>query len=117
MPAFQNPEHEVDAAQAQRLINERDTQIIEVREQYEHDAGHIPNDAYPDMQHVALETGLDRSRPSRHLLLPGRNPLRHGRRSIQGSRMGRLQPSRWTPRLGRRRDEQRSGEMLTRVSQ
>ena len=61
---FQNPEHAVDADAARRLTEDRAAQIIDVREEYEHDAGHIPGDMYLDMQHVALKTDvLGRDRP------------------------------------------------------
>src|SRR5690625_1230981 len=64
MPAFQNPEHAIETHQAQQLIKRRAAQVIDVRERYEHDAGHIPNDRYLDMQHVALQTdSIDQDRP------------------------------------------------------
>lgn len=64
MHEFHNPQHAVDADQARQLIEDRTAQIIDVREQYEHDAGHIPGDTYLDMQHVALKTdAIDRDRP------------------------------------------------------
>ncbi|MCW1804488.1 rhodanese-like domain-containing protein [Brachybacterium squillarum] len=43
---------------------ERDAQVIDVRETYEHEAGHIPGDRHLDLQHVALETdSIDQDRP------------------------------------------------------
>jgi rhodanese-related sulfurtransferase len=64
MTDFQDPQHAVEPDQARRLIDERAAQVIDVREQYEHDAGHIPGDAHLDMQHVALRTdSIDRDHP------------------------------------------------------
>lgn len=61
---YQGHEYDVDADQARRLIEDRAAQVIDVREQYEHDAGHIPGDTYIHMGQVALETeALDPDRP------------------------------------------------------
>ncbi len=64
MIAFENPDQEVDVEQARRLIHEQAAQLIDVREQHERDAGHIPGDRYLDMQHVAPQADtIDKDRP------------------------------------------------------
>jgi len=61
---FQDPQHAIEPDQARVLIDERTAQVIDVREQYEHDAGHIPGDTHLDMQHVALRAdSIDKDRP------------------------------------------------------
>lgn len=64
MSAFDNPDHELNADQVRSMADARAAQVIDLREQYERDQGHIPDDRYLDMHQVALETdSIGKDRP------------------------------------------------------
>lgn len=64
MTAFETTDYDIKIGEAQQLISEKNAQIIDVREPYEHTAGHIPHDRHLDMHHLPLEADtIDRNRP------------------------------------------------------
>ena len=64
MSAFADPQHDLDARQvAERLEDER-WQVIDVREPYEREAGHIPDTRHIELERLASQAeSIDRERP------------------------------------------------------
>jgi rhodanese-related sulfurtransferase len=55
---------DVSPARAQELLEGGEAQIVDVREEYEHEAGHIPGSRHIDLQDLQAQAEtLDRSRP------------------------------------------------------
>lgn len=59
-----DPGLEVDTAHTARALEQDSAQVIDVREPYEREAGHIPGTRHVELEHLASEAQtIDRSRP------------------------------------------------------
>lgn len=64
MSTFADPEHDLDAGQVAERLEDEDWQVIDVREPYERDAGHIPNTRHIELERLAGQAdSIDRERP------------------------------------------------------
>ena len=87
-------------------------QLIDVREDYEHEAGRIAGARHIELERVASQAPDDRQGPPRRLLLPPRRALGDGRQRLpprrlgglldgrRASRRGTATACRWSPRTG-----------------
>ena len=64
MSAFDDPEHELSPQRVAELLDDEAWQVIDVREPYEREAGHIPGTRHIELERLAgqAET-IDRDRP------------------------------------------------------
>ena len=65
-------------------------QLIDVREDYEREAGRIAGARHIELERVAVAGADDRQGPPRRLLLPPRRPLGDGRQRVPPRRLGGL---------------------------
>src|SRR4051794_31421297 len=64
MAAFSETEHVIDPARAREMIESGEAQLIDVREPYEWEAGHIAQAVHIEMERVAARSDeIDRDRP------------------------------------------------------
>ena len=92
-----------------RARHERgEIQLIDVREDYEHDAGRIAGARHIEIERLAVAGGHDRARPPGRLLLPPRRALRDGRQRLPPRRLGGLLDGRRARGVGPRRPAARA---------
>jgi rhodanese-related sulfurtransferase len=64
MSAFSNPDTDITPEQARRLIDESGAQLIDVREDYEWEAGHIEAARHIELERLASRAStIDKDRP------------------------------------------------------
>jgi rhodanese-related sulfurtransferase len=64
MSAFADPSSDITPEAARRLIEESDAQLIDVRETYEWEAGHIAGARHIELERLASQAStIDRDRP------------------------------------------------------
>lgn len=64
MSGFEEPERDVDPAAVERLVRDHRAQVVDVREDYEREAGRIAGSLHVRMDRLAGEAeSLDRDRP------------------------------------------------------
>jgi rhodanese-related sulfurtransferase len=56
VPAFDNPDHELGPDEARHAIDRDGALVIDVRQEYEREAGRIPGSRHIDMDRLASET-------------------------------------------------------------
>ena len=88
---------------AAEMIEGGDAQLVDVRQDFEWEAGRIAGAVHIPLEHAAGPRRRDRPRAARHLPVPQRRPLGDGNRRVPRLRLRGLQP-RGRPRgLGRAR--------------
>lgn len=64
MSAFADPDHELEPRRVAELLDDERWQVVDVREPYEREAGHIPGTRHIELERLAGQAGsIDRERP------------------------------------------------------
>ena len=83
------------------LAQDPSLQVIDVREPYEREAGHIAGTRHIQLVNLTGEASTVDARPSRRFLLPRRRALADGRAGVSRGRLRRLHDGRRPQALGR----------------
>ena len=104
MSGFGDSEMDITPAETARRMNEEGMVLIDVREPYEWDAGHVPDSTHIEMERIASRVGeVPAGKPVAFLCLAG------GRSGmVEGSRLRGLQRRRWVQGLVRCRPSHRA---------
>ena len=71
---------------AQWMAEEPELQVVDVREDYEREAGYIEGSRHIPLVELSVQGSGDRARASARVLLPRGRALGHGRPSVSGRR-------------------------------
>ena len=64
MAAFEQTEKDVDPGRVKELLESGEAQVVDVREPYEYEAGHIAGVVHIELEHLALRANeIDKDRP------------------------------------------------------
>lgn len=64
MSAFEQTERDLSPQQVSEMLSKGETQVVDVREPYEYEAGHIAGVKHIELEHLASRSGeIDKDRP------------------------------------------------------